>query len=331
MRFFAIWTPDTLPQRLAESAQTVEICERLDDQVAHVHALHWRAAACLEAGDMAAAQRCVEHESELAQRVRQPAALWLAAYNETNLAIALGRLGEADELAPQALALGQRSDQPDALAVFAAQLASLRFEQGRLGELLPLIERVLEEHPGITGFRALRALGHCEVGDHAAAREAIKLDRGSHFAELAYDVTWSSVACIYAHVCARLGERDAARTLYRLLAPWHDQVPLSVVAWGCVSHYLGMLATALREFPSATEHLAHAAHVHRCMGTPVWAARTKLETARLLAAEGGRGSGPRSRRLAEQALAAARELGCATIARDGEALIGDTGVHAVHT
>jgi hypothetical protein len=205
--------------------------------------------------------------------------------------------------------------------VFAAQLANLRFEQGRLGELIPLIQQVLTEHAGITGFRALLALAHCEQQDRDAAVRVLAQDRDSAFAELAYDVTWLSVVCIYAHVCARLAERGAAARLYAMLEPWREQVAMSVVGWGCVSHYLGMLAASLHDFPAAGDHLRHAERVHKLMGAPVWSARTQLETARLLAARGGRGDRARSRSHAEQALASAQELGCATIARDAAAVL----------
>jgi hypothetical protein len=247
--------------------------------------------------------------------------MWQAAYNDANLALALGQLDQAEELATKALELGQRSGQPDALPVFAAQLASLRFDQGRLGELVPLIEQVLTEHAGITGFRALLALARCEQQEPEHARRAIAHDADSGFRELAYDVTWLSVVCIYGHVCARLGELGAARTLYSMLEPWGDQVAMSVVGWGCVSHYLGMLATATEDFTAASEHLAHAAHTHEVMATPVWSARTQLETARMLAARRHRGDSARSRHLAEQAREAAQRLGCETVARDASAVL----------
>ncbi len=196
MRFFAIWVPETLSIRLAESAENVRVCETLGDPLAQSQALHWRANACLEHGDMAAARHCIERVSELSGRLREPTVTWQSAYNDANLALALGRLGEADQLALQALELGQASAQPDAVPVFAAQLANLRFEQGRLGELIPLIEQTLAEHAGITGFRAVLALAHCDEEQFDQARSAMAYDAGHAFASLAYDVTWLSVMCL---------------------------------------------------------------------------------------------------------------------------------------
>jgi DNA-binding SARP family transcriptional activator/predicted ATPase len=321
MRFFAIWTPDTLSARLTESSENVALCEGLGDPLALAQALHWRANACMEASDVAAARRCMERAAQLSDRLREPTVMWQAAYNDANLALTVGQLERAEQLSLAALDLGQRSGQPDAVPVFAAQLANLRFEQGRLGELIPLIKQVLTEHAGITGFRALLALAHCEQQDWDAVSRALAQDQETGFAQLAYDVTWLSVVCIYAHVCARLAELGAAARLYSMLEPWRDQVAMSVVGWGCVSHYLGMLAAALHDFPAAGEHLDHAGRVHKLMGAPVWSARTQLETARCLAIRRGRGDHGRSRSLAEQALASAQELGCATIARDATAVL----------
>jgi DNA-binding SARP family transcriptional activator len=320
-RFFAIWTPDTLAARLAESAENVRVCERLGDPLAQSQALHWRAAACLEACDMADATQCIKRAGELSDRLREPTVMWLTAWDHASLALAVGHLDRGEQLALRALELGQLSGQPDALPVFAAQLTNLRFDQGRLGELVPLIEQVLTDHPGITGFRAVLALARCEEQEHTLARQAMALDASCGFAEVAYDVTWLSVTCIYAHVAARLGELDAARTLYAILEPWHDQVAMSVVAWGSVAHYLGMLATVLEDFSAAGNHLEHAAQVHEQMGTPVWAAQTNLAMARMLAARRRRGDKVRSKHLAERALRAARDLGCGAIARDADALL----------
>ena len=322
-RFFAIWTPDTLSTRLGESAENVRVCERAGDPLAQAQALHWRANACIETGDMAAARHCVQREHELSSRLREPTVMWLSAYNDANLALALGQLDEAEQLALKALELGQRSGQPDALPVFGAQLANLRFDQGRLGELVPLIDEILRGHAGITGFRALLALAQWEQLQPGQARSAVAYDAESGFAQLSYDVTWLSVVCIYAHVCTRLGEADAARSLYAMLEPWQQQVAVSVVAWGCVAHYLGMLATTIGDFATASSHLEHAAHVHEQMEAPVWSAQTQLETGRMLAARGRPGDAKRSRSLVERALESAHNHGSERIVRDAGGLLDD--------
>jgi DNA-binding SARP family transcriptional activator/tetratricopeptide (TPR) repeat protein len=285
-RFFAIWAPDTLETRVTESAENVSLCERLGDPVLEAQALHWRANACLETGDMPGARRCVERALEISARTLEPTVMWQSAYNHANLALAVGDLEQAEPLAMAALELGQRSGQPDALAVFGAQLAYLRFVQGRLGELTQLLKQILDEHPGISGFRAVVALGYCEQHEYGQARAAMQYDASHDFATLADDVTWLSVTCIYAHVCARLEDHRSAAILYRMLEPWRDQVAVSVVAWGSVSHYLGMLAATLGDADRAMEHLDAAAAAHDRMGAPIWRAQTQSEIARLIARPG---------------------------------------------
>ncbi len=109
--------------------------------------------------------------------------------------------------------------------------------------------------------------------------------------------------------------------MYDLLLPWRDQVAVSVVAWGCVAHYLGMLALAFGDLATAADHLAYGLQVHEQMTAPIWCMRTRLETARLCAARDEPGDGQRVRTLAESVLEQARQLGCRTIARDAAALI----------
>ena len=134
-------------------------------------------------------------------------------------------------------------------------------------------------------------------------------------------MTWLSVVCIYAHVCSRLGDRDAARTLYALLEPWRDQVAVSVVAWGSVAHYLGMLAAAFEDFDAAERHLDQAQRVHEQMSAPVWSAQTRLETGRLLAARGAPGEVAQARGLVGDALERSHELGSERIGRDARELL----------
>jgi hypothetical protein len=107
-----------------------------------------------------------------------------------------------------------------------------------------------------------------------------------------------------------------------LLDPWRDQVAVSVVAWGCVTQYLGMLATTLEDYRTAAADLERATEMIDRMGAPVWSCQIRLETARMLAARGHRGDGERSKVAAHDALDAAREIGCETVARQAGGLLG---------
>src|SRR5204863_11528 len=98
--------------------------------------------------------------------------------------------------------------------------------------------------------------------------------------------------------------------------PWSDQVAVSVVAWGCVSHYLGMLAGAFGDLAAAERHLDHALQVHEQMTAPVWSLQTRLEIGRMLAARGRPGDDTEAIETVRDVLESAGELGSTRISTD---------------
>ncbi len=87
-----------------------------------------------------------------------------------------------------------------------------------------------------------------------------------------------------------------------------------------MSHYLGLLASALERFGEAEDRFAVAESFHDRIDAPAWLARTRLEWARLLLTRRGPGDVERARQLLDQALATARTVGLANIERRATAL-----------
>ncbi len=107
-RFVPVWVPETLDDRLASAEESVRIADELGDPLAQFAAIHWHGVALVQAGRIEAARRAVERERALAAKLGEPTAAWLALYDEANLAIVAGHLGEAEQLAGEALASGLR-------------------------------------------------------------------------------------------------------------------------------------------------------------------------------------------------------------------------------
>jgi hypothetical protein len=318
LRFLTLWAPETHAERLANTAEAVGLAARNGDPLSSFYAYHWRFAICVEDGDIAEARRFADRERELADHLRLPTALWLTACDEANLAMVAGRIDEADSLAAVAFQTGQASE-PDALACYTAQLSYIYFEQGRLGGLVALLEQVVAENPGIPGFRSTLALALCDEQRYDDARSVLDVDAASGFRDLAYDVTWLSVACIFAHVSAQLSHAEACASLYERLTPWRGLVAYpGFGVWGPVSHYLGALALALGDLESAERHLTDAADCAERMGAPVWAARTALQRARL---EVANAQEERARTRLGDVLIVAERHGCPTIAREAKELL----------
>jgi DNA-binding SARP family transcriptional activator len=273
MRFVTLLAPDTLSERQANVAEAVVSAERLRNPLIRFYAYHWRAYACIEAGEVLAARSWAEREQDIADRFRQPTTLWLRRADEANLAIIAGDLALADELATAALEIGRHSE-PDALACFAAQQASIAFERGVLGELVPLLEQAVRANPGVPGFRATLALALLEASRTEEARKLVEQAVSSGFRDLPYDVAWLAVGCIYGHVATGLGDRAAAGLLYRMLEPWSEQIAFPAFGvWGPVGLYLGSLAVVLDDVDAAERHLLGAARAAIRAGAPIWEAR----------------------------------------------------------
>lgn len=319
LRFVTIWSPDTHSERMANTAEAFEASERLDDPLTTFHACYWRGQVLIEDGDARAARGWVARARELADRLRQPTTQWLATGAEANLAIIDGRLAEAEQLVATAFEVGQPSE-PDAFACYSAQLTSLRFEKGELEPLIPILEQVVEQNPGIPGFRSTLALALIEAERIDRALEVLEIDASSGFRDLAYDATWLAVACIYARVATRVGDREAAAALRGLLEPWCGLIAYpGWGVWGSVDHFVGELAVALGDVDAAERLLTAARACNEYNEAPVWAARTRVATARLLMARGEEASAHDE---LAQALESALALGAGGVAKEAQALLG---------
>jgi hypothetical protein len=273
MRFVTLLAPETLDERRNNTVEAVAVAERLSDPLIRFYAYHWRAYACIEAGDIVGARSWVARETDIADRFRQPTTLWLRRADEANLAIVAGKLELADQLATAALEIGSNSE-PDSLVCYAAQQTSIAFERQTLAELVPLLERAVLDNPGVPGFRAPLALALVAASRRDEAARLVAQAMASEFRELPHDVAWLAVACIYAQVSASLEDSAAAAVLYPMLEPWAEQIAFPAFGvWGPVAMYLGSLALVLGDIAAAERHLIEAGRAAVRAGAPMWEAR----------------------------------------------------------
>jgi tetratricopeptide (TPR) repeat protein len=298
----------------------VRLADGLDDPLAQFHALHWRGVALVQSGEIDELRRVVRRQRELAGRLGEPSARWLARYDEATVALIAGHLADAERLASEALEIATDSGQPDALSLYASQLTNIRYNQGRLSELQPMIAQTAAENPGIPSFRALLAMAYLEGELPIEAAELLAAER---LEVLRRDMTWLACVAGWAHVCASVGDAGRAGTLYGYLLPYSDQVVYTgISAWGDVHHALGRLATVAGRYDDAARHLAASTARYTAIGAPVWLARATLDEASLLLAREGPGDRGRARELLERAGADARRLGAGGIERRAAVLLG---------
>jgi hypothetical protein len=146
---------------------------------------------------------------------------------------------------------------------------------------------------------------------------------GAHFTEVPLNHVWVRTMTQCAAVCASVGDVERAALLTGLLDPYAALTPAGFGVSGSVTHYLGLLATCLGHFEEAESRFRMAEAAHSRMGAPTWLARTRLEWARTLLTRGRADDVEPARRLVNQALAAARDLGLCGVERRAVALHPD--------
>ncbi len=319
-RCYTKYTPATLAERLANTAEALELAEHLEDPVMRCRAALLRIRCLADIGDRDESAACLEVAERLAAELNQPALLWTTAWNRVGRLVQPGRLDEAERAAYSALEIGEACGQPDALLFFSVQTYCIRREQSRVGEIEEMIREAADRWPMFPLLRIFLAHAYCEQRREADTRTIFDPLAADRFTGLPFDITWLTGLSILTDIAVDLRETAAAAVLYDLLSPYADQVATTNgVPGGAGSHYLGRLAGTLNGFQEAEAHFIAAVAAHQRMGAPTWLARTRLEWARMLLTRRGPGDTERARELLGQALAAARQLGLGGI--EGQALM----------
>ncbi len=324
-RPFAIGGPDTLAERLANTAELLDVAERLGDPVTAHRAWWLRFRMAVEVGDPEEADRCLEAQERLIADLRQPVFTWMTTLQRIARAFRRGELDDADRLALAAFAQGQAAGQADAPLYFAIHLFQLRYEQGRPDEAEETLTKIMDSASELPAVRAMLALAYSELGRLDDARALFEGLAGSDFAQLQVEASWVVTLCYSAAVCAALRDADRAASLHRLLAPYPDHVAVFAVGLGIgsVAHHLGLLATTMGDYEEAEARYAGAEAIHTRIGAPTWLARTRLEWAVMLLTRRRLGDVDRARNLLGAALESAREFGLGNVERRAMALLAD--------
>jgi tetratricopeptide (TPR) repeat protein len=318
LTYFPLWVPETLPERLASTAEAVTLAEDLGDPLVRFFTSYTRTFVSLDAAEIDQLDLELETCHRLAEQLGQPHMRWVSMMYRSWRSLHDGQVDLAETQANDALQIATDSGMPDGLAVYAVQLLDIRRHQGRLQEMEQLFAQAAEDTPGLPALRALLAKVHSELQHNDEARLLLDAAAASGFADLTYDSTWLWGMTCYAEACSRLGEIDVADALYRNLEPWSSQFANSgpIVNYGAVALYLAMLATVLRRFDDAEVRFAQAMDIHQRLRAPFWVARTEVEWARMCATRGTEGDHRRATDLLEQATHSASVHGFAGIARE---------------
>jgi hypothetical protein len=190
--------PSALDERMADASEALALAETLGDPETLYHAGSNSQINAMQAGDFELAARCLDNLRTLSERLRQPTLMWMTRFKEAGVALMAGDPERAEQLATTALQIGTDSGQPDAFAIYGSQLMYIRNQQGRLGELVPLIDQVVGENPGLPAFRPILAAAHLEAGSDSTALELLDSEAADGFASLPLDFVWMMGVTCYA-------------------------------------------------------------------------------------------------------------------------------------
>ncbi len=308
----ALWDAGHLQARLEASTEMLTCALQAESAELALQAHAWLVVDLLERGDRAGVEAQIAAFAAGAQHLRQPLFMWQETVWRAMRALMRGHLVEAEELAGEALAAGAPAEEVAAAQYYAIQLLATRREQARMGELEPAAREMVARNPDRPAWRAALLVTLCESDQHDRARPELERLAAQRFADVPYDGDWLPTMSLLSDACSALNDVALMALLHDALAPHAEATVVAgigALCLGSTSRYLGKLAAGCGRRDEANRHFERALQVNTALESPVLVAHTQLDWAAAL------GSGPRARRMLEEAGAISEQLGLATIAR----------------
>lgn len=316
---FVRWSPDQPEGWIALNDEIVRVALASGDLELALSGAKGCVTGHLELGDVEAAAARVDACERFGAALRTPYARWLSAALSAMRALREGRLDTAETCIARAARFGERVESPDVALELGAQLVYLRLEQGRVAEVEAAVRAQVERFPDAPAWQAALARAVLATGRLLDARRELESLAAQGFDDVPRDRGWLPTLALASEVAAATGAAKRAERLEELLAP---HARLCVVAgsgllfYGSVQHHLGLLAATRADWGTALERFRDALTVHEKTGAVVWAARTRVATARALSGRDRSGDRRRAATLLAEAGEIARSLGLASVAED---------------
>jgi transcriptional regulator with XRE-family HTH domain len=314
-RCWALDGPDDVSDALRVATEIVHIGDELGDSELRLEGLRIRLAAQFENGAHPAAVQTAHDLRTLAEEVRHPEFIRLAAMWDIAVASLEGRFKEAEELSGE---LGRRLEQighSQAALIAMAQSASWRLLDGHATEYVPLFEALSVAEPANLAWPAITAWSLAESGARDRAAELLRRTDPASAAAADKNYLWWAVVVGFSAAVDLSEDRRWAAALYELAAPYAgSNCTLGLASFlGAADHWLGVLAGTAGRFTEAVAHLEAALARHREMGARPWTALTEEALGHVLSMRGQAADTGQAARLAESAMHTAGELGLAAV------------------
>ena len=296
---------------LAVAAEAVDAASRTQDRPLLVWALDRKLLVLESLGDIAAQRDAMDQFAHAAEELRIPFFSWMVTVGQAAIALAEGRLTDAEKLIDEGGLLQPWSGQGTIMR------SAMFREQGRDQEMLDFAKRYDLAFPHFRDtlyMRAHQVHVRLQTGLHDGIR-----DEFDAIATRASDltVTWRQWLAWLAEVCAGLGSVEYAERFYSELLPLANcniHADISSIG-GCVSYYLGLLATTMERWDDAEEHFDVALRLNAEWGYRLHVTNTQCAWADMLIRRDREEDRQRAADLLDQAHATATELGLVRLER----------------
>jgi hypothetical protein len=298
--------PESVTERLAVADELVTVGRDADLPYAECNGQRGRFLALVELGDIEAADAALVAAHAA---VRTIGSQWTVGFLNVARALLAGRLTDAEAAAARMREAARETAAPPALAqsTFVRLLSCIRLIQGRLHEHEQARGAMARDVTNLPPtFFVVRAHAARERDDREAAREAFERALALGLLEIPRGVTWTITLTWAADICAWLDDRSTALRLLELLTPFAGVVTYQ---YGPVGRAVGLLELILERRSQAERRLREAIALCERMDARAFLAMARLDLGALLlpSIEG--------RRLLDQALTAADEVGMTSLAK----------------
>jgi tetratricopeptide (TPR) repeat protein len=308
--------PETTAARLAAIEEMIAVARSIGDRERLSDALCLYIYDHLELGDIDVVDDAIEKQKRVAEEIKQPFQLHIAAVFETMRAIMRGEFEKAERLALAAFDISRQLGIADLDGIIGIQMFSIRWQQGRLNEVAPIVKLYAAGNTFPAAWRPGLALicAALDLRDECrAVFEELVTDTLAFAPQDSLRVT--SLAYL-TEACAYLGDGDRAKVLYDLLLPYDGRAVVvggATACYGAAARYLGMLAATLNRWDAAERHFQGAIELDARMGARPWLANSQCEYAAMLLTRGKAEDRPRASELLAEAQAAANAMGMANL------------------
>jgi tetratricopeptide (TPR) repeat protein len=266
----------------------------------------------MEVGDRLGFDAALADYGELSDELQFPLGRATALRARAAVALAEGRLDDADAMGARAFDLT-----PYALVSYSSLLFVLYREVGRLAEVAPAVPEFIAQFPDIVTFHVVAMGIDHELGRTDAAADGLRRLAADRFRSVEGALAMRANVAVLSELAAAYDDPALAGPLLDLFAGWTGQ-NLSIEEYICLGasdRYLGQLETVLGRFDAAAARLERAIAFDEAFGSTLWAAYGRLALATTLGRRRRPGDADRAGRLLEEAAEVAERSGSGRLAR----------------